>query len=367
MVSLLIGTKKGAFIFDLSENRQKATPREPILFGQIIYHMVSDPRNPKTILMAAKTGHLGPTIFRSEDGGKSWKEASQPPKFEENANKSVDFVFWITPGHKSKPNQWFASTSPQYLFVSNDNGDTWIPVDKFNKHPLIAELIKDNQGTPAGPLLHSINISSEDPNHMAVALSSGGVFETKDGGENWIAMNKNVLADFLPEPYPEVGHCVHNFQMHLANPKLWYQQNHCGVYRIDTENEIEWTRIGENIPKEIGDIGFSLIVHPTDINKIWVTPMDGTSVWPRTSIDGKPAFYHSADGGQTWIRQDNGFPKENAWFTILRQAACHDFQEPLGLYFGNKAGEIWYSIDEGSSWKLMHKNLPEVYSVEIML
>ena len=33
------------------------------------------------MLMATRTGHLGPTVFRSTDFGKTWKEAKIPPAF----------------------------------------------------------------------------------------------------------------------------------------------------------------------------------------------------------------------------------------------------------------------------------------------
>ena len=41
--------------------------------------VVLDPRDRRTMLMAARTGHLGPTVFRSTDFGKTWKEATKPP------------------------------------------------------------------------------------------------------------------------------------------------------------------------------------------------------------------------------------------------------------------------------------------------
>lgn len=59
--------------------------------------MVSDPRNPSKILLATKTGHLGLTVFRSSDFGKTWEESITPPIFPQDPDnrKSVDFVFWL--------------------------------------------------------------------------------------------------------------------------------------------------------------------------------------------------------------------------------------------------------------------------------
>ena len=43
------------------------------------------------------------------------------------------------------------------------------------------------------------------------------------------------------------------------------------------------------MPKKIGDIRFPMLGHPTDPETVWVFPMDGTEIWPRTSPGGKPA------------------------------------------------------------------------------
>jgi hypothetical protein len=64
------------------------------------------------------------------------------------------------------------------------------------------------------------------------------------------------------------------------------------------------------------------------------------------------------------MRQDKGFPRANAWWTVKRQAMTLDVQEPVGLYLGTTSGEIWASRNEGATWTCIAKHLPEVYSVE---
>ena len=100
--SLLIGTRKGAFILKGNSTRKTWTLSKPIFLGHTVHHLVQDPRNPKCFLMACKTGHLGPTIFRSMDRGKSWKETVQPPTFPKapqgKKGLTIDHVFWLTPG-----------------------------------------------------------------------------------------------------------------------------------------------------------------------------------------------------------------------------------------------------------------------------
>jgi len=106
------------------------------------------------------------------------------------------------------------------------------------------------------------------------------------------------------------------------------------------------------------------VVHPRDPDTVWVFPMDGQTVWPRTSIAGKPAAYVTRDGGKRWQRLDQGLPKSQAWWTVKRQAMTADARDPVGLYVGTTSGELWMSRDEGSRWSCIARHLPEIYAVE---
>lgn len=366
---LLIGTRKGAFILSGNPSRTSWTLSDPIFLGHIVHHLVLDPRDRRTLLMACKTGHLGPTVFRSTDRGRTWKEASQPPAFpkvpEGQKGLAVDHVFWLTPGHADEPNVWYAGVSPQAIFRSEDGGVSWSGVSGFNDHPMRTTWTGGEQdGTPDGPKMHSILIDPRDKNHMYIGMSSGGVFESKDQGRSWSPLNKGCAADFLPTPDAEFGHDPHSVRLHPINPDRLYQQNHCGIYRMDRA-EAKWIRIGDNMPKTIGDIGFPVVLHPRDPDTVWVFPMDGTTVWPRTSPGGKPAVYTTVNAGRSWKRLDKGFPRSHAWFTVLRQAMTADDRTKVGLYLGTTSGEVWASKDEGRSWKCIARNLPEIYSVEV--
>ncbi len=367
-VTLLIGTLKGGFILRSNANRTAWKLSGPIMLGQVVNHFVHDPREKNVRLIAGKTGHLGPTIHRSTDGGKTWKEASKPPAFEKapegQPGRSVDSNFWLTPGHASERGTWYCGTVPVGLFKSTDGGDTWESVDGVTKHP---DSGKEGFGgeAPGGPFTHSITVDPRDARHLYVCISSGGVLESTDGGATWGHLNAGSTADFFPDPVREFGQDPHCMVMARSNPDILWQQNHCGIYRMDRREGV-WVRVGRNMPKEVGDIGFPICVHPRDPDTAWVFPMDGTAVWPRTSPGGRAATFMTTDGGRKWKRQSDGFPRSQTYLTVFRQAMKNDTHEPVGLYLGATNGEVWASRNGGKAWKCIARWLPRIVSIEVV-
>ena len=148
---LLVATRKGAWLLHGDAERRGWRVDGPHFLGQNISHLQLDPRDGRTLLAAAKTGHLGPTVFRSTDLGRTWTEARQPPAFGAAANglpgRAVDHTFWLTPGHASERGTWYAGTSPQGLFRSEDGGQTWSPLPSVNDDPRFREwmgTVQDN-------------------------------------------------------------------------------------------------------------------------------------------------------------------------------------------------------------------------------
>jgi photosystem II stability/assembly factor-like uncharacterized protein len=366
--TLLVATRKGAWLYHADKKRAAWRVDGPHFLGHATHHVMLDPRDRRTLLAAAKTGHLGPTVFRSTDVGKTWKEAAQPPAFrkaeEGEAGRAVDHTFWLAPAHAGEPDVWYAGTSPQGLFRSEDGGVSWAPFSIVNDDPQFRTWMGTVQdGTPDGPKLHSVIVDPRDPSHLYFGMSGGGVHESRDGGKTWktLIQGLEVVEGF--DPADVTFHDPHCIRLCPSNPDRLYMQNHCGIYRLDRPAE-RWERVGKAMPQEVGDVGFPMVVHPRDADTAWVFPMDGTSVWPRTSPGGRPAVYATRDGGASWQRGDEGLPREQAWWTVMRQAMTADAADPVGLYFGTTSGELWGSRDEGRSWTCIARHLPEIYAVE---
>jgi hypothetical protein len=213
--------------------------------------------------------------------------------------------------------------------------------------------------TPDGELLHSVRVDPRNARHLYLAISIGGVFESTDGGADWAPSNEGVAADFLPNADVPYGHDPHCVILHPQQPDRLYQQNHCGSYRLDRP-ATRWVRIGKQMPKSIGDIGFPIVAHPRDPDTVWVFPMDGSQVWPRTAIGGKPAVYRSRNAGRSWQRFAAGLPRAQAWFTVLRRR-CADEAPRVGLYLAPRRARSGQH-QRRESWRCIARHLPEIYS-----
>src|ERR1041385_2185801 len=225
MTTLLIGTRKGLWTVAAEGPRSAWSVEGPQFLGQVIQHAVRDPRD-GTILAGARTGHLGPTVYRSTDDGKTWSEATRPPAFAspDALGRSVRAVFYLTPGPANETGTWYAGASPQGLFRTEDGGDTWSPVEGWNNHPNWSTWAEwpDQEGTPDGSMLHSVIVDPRDADHLYIGLSGGGVFESTDGGGDWHPLNAGCEASFLPDPFPEFGQDPHTVRLHPLRPDPLY-------------------------------------------------------------------------------------------------------------------------------------------------
>jgi photosystem II stability/assembly factor-like uncharacterized protein len=207
-----------------------------------------------------------------------------------------------------------------------------------------------------GLCLHTILVDEGDPKNLHVGISAVGTLNSKDGGETWKFQNKNVLADFLPEKYPEFGQCVHKLARHPSNPNVLFQQNHCGIYRSDDGGE-NWKDIRNNLPSRFG---FPIAVDSNDPKRVYVAPLEGD--FSRLSPDGKFSVWASDNSGKEWFPLERGFPKP-AYFAILRDAMTSDSEDPCGLYVGTTTGHLYASRNRGKTWVKVSDVLPPIYSV----
>jgi photosystem II stability/assembly factor-like uncharacterized protein len=350
--ALLVGTPKGAFIFDGDATRRAWQLRGPLCEGWPIHDISVEPGT-GALLAGGASAWYGPAVWRSDDLGATWTHSSEGLSYGDEGPK-VTTIWNVTAAHGTV----WAGVEPAGLFRSGDGGRTWAHVEGLTNHPTRSEWVPGNGGL----ILHSIVPHRTDPARLWVGISAVGAFETTDGGATWQTRNRGVRADFHPEKYPDFGQCVHKLVMAADGGEHLYQQNHCGVYRT-SDGGRQWEEITAGLPSEFG---FPMVAHPRDPLTVWTIPLTPPELG-RFMPDASAAVWRTHDGGGSWIRSGDGLPQSDAFVGVLREAMAVDGLDPVGIYFGTSTGQLYGSADEGCSWSLIAENLPPIWSVEAMV
>ncbi|UNK46058.1 WD40/YVTN/BNR-like repeat-containing protein [Arthrobacter sulfonylureivorans] len=350
---LAIGTKKGLWLAT-SQDRTNWSLSGPHFLMNEIPSIGIDQRNGSTrLLVGARSEHWGPTVFHSDDLGESWTEPENGAiRFNDGDGAALERVWQIQPDAADRPGVVWAGCEPISVWKSTDGGEHFELNRALWDHP-----DKDQWGAGyGGAAAHSILPSPDDPDTVHVAMSTGGVYRSTDGGESWQARNHGISAYFMPDPNPEVGQCVHKIARDAVEPSTLFAQNHHGVYRSDDSGD-NWQSIADGLPS---DFGFVMLTHPRKSRTAWVVPIkaDGERIPP----DGHLAVHRTDDGGATWARFGTGLPDLD-YNVVLRDAAAVDTGDPAGFYFGTRGGSVYASADEGEVFVEVASGLPDVLCV----
>lgn len=345
---MLIGTRKGAFVAFSDEGRHDWDLRGPFFNGVEVNH-VGVLRDAGVMTATFKSGWWGPGVQVSRDWGSTWTEAPGV-RFADDRGRTVERIWVVESGSGGA---WYAGVDPASLFRSDDAGASWHEVRSLSDHPT-----RDKWSPGAGGLMvHRICFDPRRPARLFVAISAAGVFRSDDGGDTWAPKNAGVRADFLPDPLPEVGQCVHSLAVHPQQPAVLYQQNHCGVYRSDDAGDA-WTDISEGLPSRFG---FAIAVHPHEGDTVYVVPEEADVA--RVTPGGAFRVFRSRNRGAAWEALTNGLPQVNAFQNVLRGALTTDELDSPAVYVGTQGGHVLIGHDGGRTWELALNWLPPVYSL----
>ena len=351
----MIGTGKGLFLARSDDDRKSWQLSEPQHRMTAIYAVGIDKRRATPRLFASVTSpHFGPSVAISDDLGETWQEPDHAPiAFPEETGVALERVWQLTPGPASQPDRVYAGVEPSAVFASDDGGRTFELVRGLWDHPHRTRW----EPGGGGKAVHTVLPHPTDESSILVAMSTGGVYRTSDGGESWTASNAGIKAYFMPDPWPEFGQCVHKVARQADRPEQLFAQNHHGVYRSD-DGGANWQSIADGLPS---DFGFPIVAHPHRPGVVYAFPLTADSM--RFPTDERCRVFRSEDAGGTWAALTDGLPDGPYYPSVLRDAMCTDDADPAGVYFGTRSGEVYGSADDGDSWQPIAQHLPDVLCV----
>ena len=243
---------------------------------QAISRIRVHPTNPEIVYVAALGHPYGDNeergVFRSTDGGNTWKKilytgpnAGAADLIIDRTNPKILYAtIWQV--YRKAWKMWGGGELCK-LFKSLDGGETWIDLSK-------------NPGMPAGPLGKiGITVSPADPNRLwaIVEANEGGVFRSDDGGWTWKRTNE---------------------ERKLRQRAFYYSR----IYADPLDRETVYCLNVGFYKSTDGGTNFNIEINPPhgDNHDLWIDPNNPDRMI--SANDGGGCV--SINGGKTWTEQD---------------------------------------------------------------
>lgn len=293
-----------------------------------ISDVIIHPSNPDIIYIAAQGAQYGPTkergIYRSIDGGKTWKQVLYVNATTGASSLSMDMnnpriLYASMWQHRRYP--WIIESGGEHsgLYKSIDGGDTWN---------------KMTEGLPEEFGKSGISVSRANSERVFAVIEAegekGGVYRSDDAGKTWKQVNSNRVNIARSWYYMEI----------FADPQ---NENVVYVLNAPVMKSIDGGKSFTDIPVPHGDN-----------HHLWINPNDNTNLI--NSNDGGANI--SFNGGKSWSTQQN--QSTSQFYRVIA-----DNQVPYNVYGGqqdnsaiaiasrtNDAGidwKDWYSVAGGES------------------
>ncbi|ODP31440.1 sialidase [Pandoraea sp. ISTKB] len=377
--TLLVATRKGLFTWQRNNDTWRLTSSTPDFPGEPVSMVLHDARD-GTDYAALNLGHFGVKLWCRPRDANEWTELP-PPAFAPQASPdaptdtalaasasatttatdtqapSVDLLWSLEAAGPDAPGVLWAGTIPGGLFRSDDHGRHWQLVQSLWDRPERAEWMGggyDHAG------IHSICIDPHDSRQVMVAVSTGGVWRTRDGGDTWALAATGMEADYMP---PERrldpnAQDVHRLVQCRDAPNALWAQHHNGIFRT-LDYGTSWRRI-QAAPSSFG---FAVAVDPHDPDVAWFAPAQRDAC--RIPVDARLVVTRTRDGGESFTTLSQGLPDVPSYDLIYRHGLDIDATGST-LAMGSTTGALWIGENAGEQWQSLSTHLPPIYAVRFV-
>ncbi len=307
---------------------EQAGDAEPVLQGVGARCLAVDPDDGDRVYV----GTLDRGLYASDDGGRSWQEASDGLLDARVLSVSV------SPSHRAAGHSVvYAGTEPSNLYRSEDAGHSW------QRLPALRELPSEPHWSfPPRPWTHhvrTIALHPSDPDWIAVGIELGGVMRSGDAGVSWTDHNPQAHSD------------AHQLLTHPRASDRLYEAAGQGIARSEDLGE-HWTKLEDGLDRRYA---WALAIDPADPD-LWYV-----------SVSRSPFAAHGAGDGQARLLRSrgNGWAAVDTWgedpsLRRMPYALTPLGDQPASLLVGLRGGVLLLTADAGESWSRLGLELPDV-------
>ncbi len=342
--------------------------------GLFAVGLVIDPQNHNTLyapVMGDFAAHTVSSVYKSTDGGASWKESVNGLQTTFSLNDVANALPFAGGGltiDPKIPGTIYATTFAAGVFKSTDGAANWHAA---------------NSGMPNNPAafptccLAAVAIDPQNTSTLYALAANDVVYKSVNGGSSWRAVSSGLWQGLIGS-YP----LTRPLTIDPQDSNTVYAATQIGVFRSTdgaaTFNGYSWPRatpisslvIDPQSTVYAGSIGVS---RSTDTGTSWTPANSGMPQGytvvalavdphaPATIYAGTDAYecgtgyavgiYKSADGGANWTDTRSGI---GCGITAL----AADPQNPGTVYAGNQYHGVYKSTDGGASWNTANAGLP---------
>ena len=308
----------------------------------VAYTIAVDPTNSDNIY----AGYWDIGMFKSQDGGSTFKEATNGMNY--NANTFDITIDPANPAIIYATGGWWEENQGE-VYKSTDNAENWSVINNGMPDAQVWSIALDKN-------------SSVDSRTLYATSYHNGVYKTTDGGQNWLPINNGLGVD-------------NNLQLR----KIIIDPNNSNVLYAGIEAKViedgdEITTIQGGLFKSV-DAGenWTRIDSDSPQLSVWdidIDPMDSQIIYTSVSseydhslqIDYHGGVYKTTDGGLTWEMANNGFgslenldvssiaispANHQTLYATTTDSPYHDECNGRGIFKSTDSGNTWQAVNSG--------------------
>jgi len=194
------------------------------------------------------------------------------------------------------------------VFRRTDGGESWVERMKGMKE------------------INFIVALAVDPQHpnIVYAGTSGGVYRSFDGTENWVKINNGLVPDDAKLASMALG--VNRLVIDPSNADIVYAGTTKGLFKTSDKGEL-WSEIETGLGEPYVS---SLIINPHNTSHLYLGTSEG--------------MYKSLDGGENWVPKHDGLENLNIRVLVM------DPKNQSIIYCGTNGSGLYKSTDSANSW-----------------